>query len=189
MTTQGPTPTDPHTNNKHTNLTWIIPAAVLAVMLVFGAGWLAGSAYSSGTDDSGRTNTAATTTVEEHLAAPDTVPSTEPAVTEDTPEPTSGPTPATSDIKLKVKVTDKECFGSAGCNVGIKLQLSYSGPALSPDDTFAVTYEVTGGEDGPVIGTVEMSNGQYEVPQETLSTKSSKSKISAKVTGVEKVGI
>ncbi|UQU62035.1 hypothetical protein COUCH_23655 [Couchioplanes caeruleus] len=104
-------------------------------------------------------------------------------------EPTPGPTPAKSDIVLTPKVTEKHCFGSAGCNVDVKVKMAYGGPVLSADDTFEVTYEVTGDEDGPVIGTLEVTGDQYTSQEESLSTRSSGTKISIKVTDVEKVGI
>jgi hypothetical protein len=113
--------------------------------------------------------------------------------TEPTDEATAAPAapsrPKLSDIKLTAKITDKECFGSAGCNVEFKVRMAYSGPALDHDDTWEITYEVTGVEDGPLIGTFELTGDQYEVNEELVSTTSSKKKIAIAVTDVEKVGI
>lgn len=105
-----------------------------------------------------------------------------------TPAPTAY-TPKVKDFALTPKILDKECFGSAGCNVEVKVDVTYAGPALSDDDTWLVTYEVTGDEDGSVIGSLELTGDVYEVNDEFLSTKSSKTKISIKVTDVEKVGL
>jgi hypothetical protein len=109
-------------------------------------------------------------------------PTTEPAAT--------AATPQVKDIALRAKITEKKCYGyGAGCNVGFKVEAEYIGPTLSPDDTWLVTYQVNGVEDGPVIGSFEMTGDQYTVNEEFVGTKSSKSKITIKVTDVEKVGI
>ena len=100
-----------------------------------------------------------------------------------------GPTPAASDIKLTPKIVDKQCFGSAGCSVSIMVKMAYGGPVLSEEETFAVTYEVQGGEDGPIIGTFEVTGKTYVEQEESLSTRSPKAKITVKVTDVEKVGL
>ena len=76
-----------------------------------------------------------------------------------------------------------------GCNVTLQVKMGYGGPDLSEDDTWAVTYRITGDESGPIIGTIEVTGDQYDVNTEILSTRSSKTKISIKVTDVEKVGI
>lgn len=117
-------------------------------------------------------------------AAVDPVP-----INETAPSPSSY-TPKVKDFALTPKILDKECFGSAGCNVEVKVEVIYAGPALlSEDDTWLITYEVTGDEDGPVIGSLELTGDVYEVNDEFLSTKSSKTKVSIKVTDVEKVGL
>lgn len=104
--------------------------------------------------------------------------------------PAPGPAVAASDITLTPQITGKECFGSAGCNLTIKVKLAYDGPALDPDGTWMVTYEIKGGEDGPLIGSFDMMGDRtYEVNEEIIGTRSSKTKISIKVTGVEKVGV
>ncbi|MEU8242250.1 hypothetical protein AB0C07_28700 [Actinoplanes missouriensis] len=104
----------------------------------------------------------------------------------ETAEPTAepGPTLSVSDLKLTPKVVKKQCFGSAGCNVSVKVEVGYDGPALSPDDTWEVTYEVTGDESGPIIGTFELAGERYDQNEISMSTRSSKSKIGIKVTDV-----
>ncbi|MCW2768490.1 MAG: hypothetical protein JWO11_4449 [Nocardioides sp.] len=168
-----PQPTKPAGKSR---TPWLI-AAALIVLLVGGvaAGILVASR-------SGHTATAAAdvqTPVEEHLA-PQTDTATTPAVSV---------TPAASDIKLTAKITSKHCFGSAGCNIDFKVDMAYSGPALSDDDTWDITYEVTGVEDGPLIGTLELTGTTFTGSEESASTTSSKKKLSIKVTGVDKVGI
>lgn len=105
-----------------------------------------------------------------------------PAPTETTPAP--GPTLAATDLTLTPKITKKQCFGSAGCNVQIKVEVGYDGPTLSEDDTWEVTYQVTGDESGPIVGTFELTGTKYDQDEISLSTKSSKTKISVKVTDV-----
>jgi hypothetical protein len=123
------------------------------------------------------------------LGLPAALPDELPADLPTEPEPTYEPSLVAADIKLTPKVLEKNCFGSAGCNVKIKLRMTYSGPDLSPDDTFEVTYEVRGDEDGPVVGTFEVTGSEYSVPKELLSTRSNNTKISVKVTDVEKIGV
>lgn len=127
---------------------------------------------------------------------PNTPPAAQPAAEDaaapaapaaDTPK--AGHSPKVTEFALTPKVTDKECFGSAGCNVGVKVDVTYAGPALSDDDTWLITYEITGDEDGPAIGSLELTGTVYEVNDEFLQTKTSKTKISIKVTDVEKVGL
>ncbi|BCY13187.1 hypothetical protein L3i22_082750 [Actinoplanes sp. L3-i22] len=82
------------------------------------------------------------------------------------------------------KITKKQCFGSAGCNVRIKVEVGYDGPTLSEDDTWEVTYQVIGDESGPIVGTFELTGTKYDQDEISLSTKSSTTKISVKVTDV-----
>jgi hypothetical protein len=103
---------------------------------------------------------------------------------------TTGPAVSASDIALTPQVTSKECFGSAGCIVGVKVKLAYDGPALDPDGTWMVTYEIKGGDDGPIIGSFNMMGDRtYEVNEETVPTPRKSTKVTIKVTGVEKVGV
>jgi hypothetical protein len=104
--------------------------------------------------------------------------------------PESYPTPKPSDFTMTMKVTEKKCFGSAGCNVGFELTLVYIGPALRPDSTWDVTYDVTGADD-PYTNTMTVtcdSNGQpFEYRQEDnemVQTAKSSSKLTIVVTAV-----
>jgi hypothetical protein len=95
-------------------------------------------------------------------------------------------TPKASDFKLTPKITRKQCFGSAGCNVDYQVTLGYSGPALNDDDTWDVTYEATGDESGPITNQIEVTGTQYSGESQSISTASSGTKIKIKVTDVEK---
>lgn len=108
--------------------------------------------------------------------------------TTDAPAPTV--TPKASDFRLTAKITKKQCFGSAGCNVEFWVSMAYGGPDLDPDDTWIVTYEVSGVEDGPQINTIEVTGDTYSHDEtELASTTSSSKKLTVKVTDVEKQGI
>jgi hypothetical protein len=91
-------------------------------------------------------------------------------------------TPTPKDIKLRVKTLEKQCFGSAGCNVTYTIELSYDGPPLDPDTTYDVTYEVRGPEDGPAVNTLTLTGDEYQTePEELASTRSSGTKLKARV--------
>lgn len=92
-------------------------------------------------------------------------------------------TPVPADFKLTVKVIAKECFGSAGCNVTFRIDLT-GGGELDPDKTYELTYEVKGGED-PLINTLTVTGKQYErEDKEYIQTSSSSKKLTAVVTSV-----
>jgi hypothetical protein len=83
---------------------------------------------------------------------------------------------------------EKQCFGSAGCNVTYRVTVGYPGAALNldPDKTYELTYEVRGGEDGPVVNTLTVQGDSFETDQEELvSTSSSRSKLTVRVLSVE----
>lgn len=108
-----------------------------------------------------------------------------------TPKPKAQPTPdpalSTRDISLKVKITSKECFGSAGCNLQYTINdAAVTSVALIPDEC-DVTYEVKGFDDGTQIHTLTMrDDGTYEQDgYQSGSTSSSGKKLTVKVTDVE----
>lgn len=94
--------------------------------------------------------------------------------------------PKPSDFKLTPKITDKECFGSAGCNVSFRVDVEYSGLPPGESVTWLVIYEITGVEDAPEVGSLEMTGVQAVGQEENVGTASSKSKITLKVTSVER---
>lgn len=113
---------------------------------------------------------------------------TAPAIPAEEPTPTTGPTLAAANLTLTPKVTEKQCFGSAGCSLTVKVEVGYDGPALSQDDTWEVVYEVKGDESGPIIESFELTGDRYDQDEINMSTKSSKTKISVKVTSIERQG-
>ena len=102
------------------------------------------------------------------------------------PEPEADAAPKKSDFKLKVKVLDKECFGSAGCIVQFRIIPQYSGPGLPDEGTIELSYKITGGED-PELGTIEIEcpDGSYSSEERDIDTPSSSSTVRAKITDLE----
>lgn len=100
--------------------------------------------------------------------------------------PAPGPTPKVADFKAAPKIVKKDCFGSAGCNVTLRVDLAYAGPALDPSDSWLLVYEIRGVEDGPLVGNLTLTGSDYTSQEESVGTTSSKSKITVKVTSVQK---
>lgn len=94
--------------------------------------------------------------------------------------------PKPADFKLTVKVTSKQCFGSAGCNVEYKVLMTIvNDVTFDPSTTYDVTFNVRGDEDGPIIDTTEVTGTEYTVPEGSASTPSSATKLTAVVTSVD----
>jgi hypothetical protein len=94
--------------------------------------------------------------------------------------------PAPADFRLTAKITDKQCFGSAGCNVTFRVDVTYAGTAaLDPDKTWLVIYEINGIEDAPQVGNFQLTGTRVESTDEDVQTSSTKSKITLKATSVE----
>ena len=166
---------------RRSPLPWIIGG--LAVLLLLCGGFLAIGALASTEDKASPDSTTARTApaVKAPAAAATTAAAPAPAVT-----------PKTSDFQLTAKITKKECFGSAGCNIEFWVKMAYreDAPDLDPDDTWIVTYEVNGVEDGPQINTIEVTGDQYSHDETELAqTSSSSKKLTIKVTDVEKKGL
>lgn len=91
-----------------------------------------------------------------------------------------------ADFKIGIKVLKQSCFGSAGCNVTYRIDPQYVGPGTL-NGSYEVTYQVTGGEDGPQINTftIEGTTATYD-QQEVASTKTTKPVLVATVTSVSK---
>ncbi|WP_405614609.1 hypothetical protein OG292_17385 [Streptomyces sp. NBC_01511] len=128
-------------------------------------------------------------------AAPEaTATAIEEVADEPTEEPTSEETyntaPDRTDFLLDLKTKSKQCFGSAGCNVTVEPTLSYLGLLpLDPDETYSITYEVRGGEDGAVIQTMELTNQtSLSYQPVAMSTAKSSSKFTAEVTDIAMSG-
>jgi cytoskeletal protein RodZ len=131
------------------------------------------------------------TAVKEAVPEASAAASEEPTAPEPSEEPTTY-TPKKSDWVLKIKTRDKQCFGSIGCNVEVRVTPYYAGPGSAeanlPDEgTVDITYRLTGDESGPITGTlvVDCADQTAESNDEFLSTRSSGTKIKATVTDIE----
>jgi hypothetical protein len=152
---------------------------ILGIVLAFGGGLGIGLAVDRGqgapspTADRGKSLVAASTSAPTTTFDPVTV----------TSEPNEPP--SAGDFAISVKVLSKHCFGSAGCNITYRIDPSYSGHLLDSGDTYTITYEVTGVEDGPQINSFTLTGDQVQYEsEESAQTTSSSVKLKAKVTGV-----
>jgi hypothetical protein len=127
-----------------------------------------------------------TTTHDEKHPAKSSAPAT-PAADPTTEEPAPDYTPTADDFLASVKTTQRQCFGSAGCNVTVEPDLTYMGTdTIDPDKTYSITYEIHGDESGPVIDTLTLSDGtSLHYHSSMLSTSSSGTEISIEITDVE----
>ncbi|MFI7280146.1 hypothetical protein ACIBOV_07755 [Micromonospora chersina] len=178
-----PSPTIPA---KRSNArAWIVGGIALVIALCCGGVGIA--ALSNGDDEpaaDGASSAAPSITTADPTSAPPTTsaPTTAPATT--APALPLYDTPTKSDFKLKVKILRKQCFGSAGCNVTYRIDVTYTGSGLDPAKTYEVTYQVKGAED-PIINTFEVTGDSASVPEEeTASTKRSGDKLTAAVTDI-----
>lgn len=93
--------------------------------------------------------------------------------------------PNPKDFKVSVSVVRKQCFGSAGCNVTLRVAAPrYVGKDSLPDTgVIEVTYEIKGAQE-ETIGSFTVEGGRVSYQDEwDVQTKASSSKLSAVVTG------
>lgn len=116
---------------------------------------------------------------------------TNPQLTPD-PDPSVGgvPVPVTTvltvkDVKLTAKITDRQCFGSAGCNVQYTIKAAVAKPV---SESYDVTYTVHGFDDGDQIGTLTLgADGTLEQDAFNAgSVKSAGTKLTVKITDLER---
>jgi hypothetical protein len=75
------------------------------------------------------------------------------------------------DFVPTLRVTDKQCFGSAGCNVTVEADLEYVHDLATLEDrTYSITLSITGDESGPVITTIDGTGDSYDLMPVLLST-------------------
>jgi hypothetical protein len=158
---------------------WVLPTATFVVGLLLGVGIGVASGGGSASVDEARSVTSVS-------ATPEPTESTSPA---QAPEPVVQLTK--KDIELSLKTTERQCFGSAGCNVSVQVRAGVNralADALPRSGTWDVTYQISGDESGPIIGTFSIyGNGKYDVSEQYLSTASSNTPINVKVLSVERV--
>jgi hypothetical protein len=108
-----------------------------------------------------------------HVAAVPSSPTYSPPLHETAPPATPFyPEPQLSDFTAKLRTKSKQCFGSAGCNVTMKVVLGW-GRSYDPSKTYELTFQITGDESGPIIDTADIQGDMYTVSEQFLSTASS----------------
>ena len=170
---------------------WRFVAAILAAFVL---GVLIGSAGNPADDTSTTPATITVPSVPAEEPLDDPAPPVEEAPTDEPPVVAEESSAAIekSDVKLRVKVLDKQCFGSAGCNVEVRPiphSLDQTGWPTSGEVEWS--YKITGDESGSIIGTfaMDLEDGTYEdLDEELLSTRSSGTKVTAVITSVEYIG-
>jgi hypothetical protein len=155
---------------------WLLPTLVGIGAFVLGVG--VGVVGGEGETDTSPPTTAANGGVTASAAAE--APSPEPP-----PPPPEPYQPTAADYELTIKTLEKQCFGSAGCNVTFRIELAYVGlESPDPTSTYELTYEVQGGED-PLINTLTVTGDQYSTDEsEFISTTSSDAELVAVVQDV-----
>lgn len=160
------------------------PTLIITAVLALGVGGLIGG---SGDTPPPGAAPIATASATEGAGEP-----TSESAEEPTEEPAQeGYIPKKSDWTLKLKTTDKQCFGSVGCNVTVRVSPEYSGSgtvaSLPNSGTIDITYKLSGDESGPIVGTatVQLADETVQDQEESLSTRSSGTKVAASVTDVE----
>lgn len=93
--------------------------------------------------------------------------------------------PVAADFALTVKVLEKECFGSAGCNIKYRMVIKQVGSkTFDPNKTYEITYSLKGTVE-PVIGTLTVTGDQYNTDEyNRTGTKTSKAVITAVITDI-----
>ncbi|MFF7276180.1 hypothetical protein [Streptomyces griseorubiginosus] len=151
-------------------------AAVIAAIVTTGIVVVGATTGSTPNDDKPST-TAAPSSAGEELAAP---------FAEPDPEPTYAQVDADS-FSIDLRTTERQCFGSAGCNVTVEPDLTYLGSSgdLDPDAVYEITYEIHGDESGPVIQTAELTNQtSLSYRPSLISTASASTELSVEITDI-----
>jgi hypothetical protein len=108
-----------------------------------------------------------------HVAAASPSPTYSPPIYETaTPTDTFYPEPQLSDFTAKLRTKSKQCFGSAGCLLTMKVVLGW-GPTYDPNKTYDLTFRISGDESGPLIDTAEIQGDSYTISVQDISTSSS----------------
>lgn len=97
--------------------------------------------------------------------------------------------PVPTDIIIVPAITEQQCFGSAGCNVTFKINVTYNGKLMYPGEgPYTVTFRVDGSEDA-LIGSFVLTpkdGGQvdYTAREYFVSTESADVPLTIVVTAV-----
>src|ERR671910_3747955 len=98
------------------------------------------------------------------------------------------PEPKRSDFTLKVKERRRQKFGPAGANITYHIVAGW-GPTYDPDKTYALVYELRGGEDGPVRNYIEVRGDHHHVIEndQFISTARVDQRLIVKAVAVEEL--
>ena len=97
------------------------------------------------------------------------------------------PKPKLSDFKLEVRELRRQKFGPAGANITYHI-VTTRGPAYDPDKTYALVYEVRGGQDGPVRNYMEIRGDEYKSEDDQfISTSQVDQRLTVKALSVEEL--
>ncbi len=109
-----------------------------------------------------------------------------PAATEADDDSTEAVTVEKDDFLIELKVTEKQCFGSAGCLVTTKASVTYIGVYETDElpSLIDITYKIKGATE-PYTATIEMEDGKYSPDVANVETKRKSDKLEAVVTSVE----
>ncbi|MFE2417949.1 hypothetical protein [Streptomyces hokutonensis] len=160
-------PDNPAPPAKKSRTHLVVIAAVVATGVVV---------VRSGNDDSMPTATAKANAYNGDAVTPE-----QPA-----PEPTYAEVDADS-FTIGLKTTERQCFGSAGCNVTVEPDLTFLGDSegIDPDAVYRITYEIHGDESGPVIETADLSDrSSLNYSPSVISTASAATTVSVEITDV-----
>ena len=90
-----------------------------------------------------------------------------------TPRPTAAPVMSVSDFAIELLVTEKQCFGSAGCVYTFEPQLSFVGDdrsnKIQAEDEYLVIYEVRNTRDGIAVFNLTAYYDTYVYDAEMVS--------------------
>lgn len=104
-----------------------------------------------------------------------------PSVPASTPPPTLNP----KDFTIGVKILEKQCFDTAGCDLVYQISPTYNGAQDISTGSWDVTYEVDGSSSGPIVNTFTMTNGTASFDKrDTAQTATSATQLTAHVTSV-----
>jgi hypothetical protein len=97
--------------------------------------------------------------------------------------------PDVDSFTIELRTTERQCFGSAGCNLTIEPDLTYRSLGdLDPSVVYEITYQITGDENGPVIETAELTGTSLNYTPSVISTASASTKVTVEITDVRAQG-
>jgi hypothetical protein len=74
-------------------------------------------------------------------------------------------TPTPKDFKVSLKIKTLDCTGveyGVDCSVTAAVKLAWPKGLCDPSKSYEVTYEITGGSDGPQTGTTTVTGEEYD---------------------------